>query len=94
MLPKTPKKKKSPSSAYKTPQKTAEKSSQELATELPFSDQVGESPWKSAGELARDSLRAIRKRTRKNCVEKGHRKSFEIVSTSPWLETLWHPRQT
>ena len=46
LLPKTPKKKKSPSSAYKTPQKTAEKSSEELATELPFSDQVGESPWK------------------------------------------------
>ena len=66
MLPKTPKKKKSPSSAYKTPQKTAEKSSQELATELTFSDQVGESPWKSAGELARDSLRAIRRRTRKS----------------------------
>ena len=65
MLPKTPKKKKSPSSAYKTPQKTAEKSSEELATELPFSDQVGESPWKSPVELARDSLRAIRRRTRK-----------------------------
>ena len=60
-LPKTPKKK-SPSSGYKTPQKTAEKSS----AELPFSDQVGESPWKSAGELARDSLKAIRRRTRKS----------------------------
>ena len=66
MLPKTPKKKQSPSSAYKTPQKTAEKSSQELATELPFPDQIGESPWKSAAELARDSLRAIRRRTRKS----------------------------
>ena len=57
LLPKTPKKKKSPPSAYKTPQKTAEKSSEELATELSFSDQVGESPWKSPGELARDSPR-------------------------------------
>ncbi|CAH3016341.1 unnamed protein product [Porites evermanni] len=65
-LPKTPKKKKSPSSVYKTPQKTAEKSSEELATELPFSDQVGESPWKSPGELARESLKAIRRRTRKS----------------------------
>ena len=59
LLPKTPKKKKSP-------QKTAAKSSEELATELPFSDQVGGSPWKSPGELARDILRAIRRRTRKS----------------------------
>ena len=66
LLPKTPKKKKSPLCAYKTPQKTAEKSSEELATELPFSDQVGESPWNSPGELARDSLRAIRRRTSKS----------------------------
>ena len=66
MLPKTPKKKKSPSSTYKTPQKTAENSLEELATKLPFSDQVGESPWKSPRELARDSLRAIRRRTRKS----------------------------
>ena len=65
MLPKTPKKKKSPSSAYKTPQKTAEKSSEELANALPFSDQLGESPWKSPGELARDSLKDIRSCTRK-----------------------------
>ena len=56
LLPKTPKKKKSPPSAYKTPQKTAEKSSEELATELSFSDQVGESPWKSPGELALKKL--------------------------------------
>ena len=49
LLPKTPKKKKSSSSVYKTPQKSAEKSSEELATELPFSDQVGGSPWKSPG---------------------------------------------
>ena len=33
LLLKTPKKKKSPPSAYKTPQKTTEKSSEELATE-------------------------------------------------------------
>ena len=46
--------------------KTPEKSSEELATELSFSDQVGESPWKSPGELARDSPRAIRRRTRKS----------------------------
>ena len=39
---------------------------EELATELPFSDQLGESPWKTPGELARDSLRAIRRRTRKS----------------------------
>jgi len=60
LLPKTPKKKLS-ASAFKTP----EKSSEDLATELPFSDQVGQSPWKSPGELARDSIRAIRRRTRK-----------------------------
>ena len=41
LLPKTPKKKKSLSSVNKT----AEKSSEELATELPFSDTVGEVPW-------------------------------------------------
>ena len=73
-LPKTPKKKKSPSSVYKTPQKTAEKSSEELATELPFSDQVGESPWKSPGELARESLKAIRRRTRKSQSEERKKK--------------------
>ena len=39
---------------------------EELATELPFSDQLGESPWKTPGEFARDSLRAIRRRTRKS----------------------------
>ena len=62
LLPKTPKTKKSASSTYKTPEKSLE----ELATELPFSDQLGESPWKTPGELARDSLRAIRRRTRKS----------------------------
>ena len=39
---------------------------EELATELPFSDQLGESPWKTPSELARDSLRAIRRRTSKS----------------------------
>ena len=62
LLPKTPKRKKSASSTFKTPEKSLE----ELATELPFSDQLGESPWKTPGELARDSLRAIRRRTRKS----------------------------
>ena len=62
LLPKTPKRKKSASVTYKTPEKSLE----ELATELPFSDQLGESPWKTPGELARDSLRAIRRRTRKS----------------------------
>ena len=59
MLPKTPKKKKSLSSVNKT----AEKSSEELATELPFSDTVGEAPWRSPGELALESIRAIRRKT-------------------------------
>ena len=97
MLPKTPKRKKSASDTYKTPEKSLE----ELATELPFSDQLGESPWKTPGELARDSLRAKRRRTRKsqseekrrfktNFAEKGHRKSFKKVSPSPWVETLWY----
>ncbi|CAH3176464.1 unnamed protein product [Porites lobata] len=62
LLPKTPKRKKSAPSTLKTPEKSLE----ELATELPFSDQLGESPWKTPGELARDSLRAIRRRTRKS----------------------------
>ena len=39
---------------------------EESATELSFSDQLGESPWKTPGELARDSLRAIRRRTCKS----------------------------
>ena len=77
LLPKTPKKKKSPPSAYKTPQQTAEKSSEELATELPFSDQVGKSPWKSPGELARDSLRAIRRRTRKSQSEEREKEGLK-----------------
>ena len=59
LLPKTPKKKKSLSSVNKT----AEKSSEELATELPFSDTVGEAPWRSPGELALESIRAIRRKT-------------------------------
>ena len=62
LLRKTPKRKKSASSTYKT----HEKSLEELATELPFSDQLGESPWKTPRELARDSLRATRRRTRKS----------------------------
>ena len=59
LLPKTPKKKKSLSSVNKT----AEKSSEELATELPFSDTVSEAPWRSPGELALESIRAIRRKT-------------------------------
>ena len=39
---------------------------EELATKLPFSDQLREPPWTTPGELARDSLRAIRRRTRKS----------------------------
>ena len=40
LLPNTPTKKKSPSSAYKTPQKSLE----ELTTELPFTDEGGTTP--------------------------------------------------
>ena len=68
LLPKTPKSKtpkRKPSSASST-YKRAETFLEELAAELPFSEQVGESPWKSPGELSRDSLRAIRRRTRKS----------------------------
>jgi len=61
LLPKTPKSKTPKRTLYKTP----EKSSEELAKELPFSEQVGQSPWKSPGELARESIHAIRRRTRK-----------------------------
>ena len=56
LLPKIPKKKKSSSSAYKTPQKRAEKSSKELAVELPFVYMVGEMPWKSPSEIARERV--------------------------------------
>ena len=63
LLPKTPKKKKSSSSAYKTPQKRAEKSSKELAVELPFVYMVSEMPWKSPSEIARESIRKIRRKT-------------------------------
>ena len=44
---KTPKRKNSPFCAYKTPQKICEKSLEELASELPFAETVGETPWKS-----------------------------------------------
>ena len=30
------------------------------------------------------------RRFKTNCAEKGHRKSFEKVSPSPWVETLWY----
>lgn len=62
LLSKTPRKtssfQKSSSSAFKTP----EKSSEELATELPFSGTVDESPRKSPSELARESIRKIRRK--------------------------------
>ena len=85
LLPKTPKK--TPSSGYKTPKKTSSPPSsvfstaEELAAELPFSDQVGESPWKSPGELARESLRAIRRRTRKSQSEE--RKKEAVKGLNP-----------
>lgn len=64
LLSKTPRKtssfQKSSSSAFKTP----EKSSEELATELLFSGTVDESPWKSPSELARESIRKIRRKAR------------------------------
>lgn len=82
LLPKTPKSKtpkRKPSSTSST-YKTAKKSSEELASELPFSDQVGESPWKRPGELARDSLRAIRRRTRKSQSEE--RKKDDLAKSA------------
>ena len=96
LLPKTPKRKKSASSTFKTPEKSLE----ELATELPFSDQLGESPWKTPGELARDSLRAIRRRTRKSQSEERKQealaKSALKQATARALKTLaptagWKP---
>ena len=77
---KTLQKKKTLKFRYKTPSPSSsvfstasepplEKSSEELAAELPFTDQVGESPWKSPGELARESIRAIRRRNRKSTSE-------------------------
>ena len=67
---KTPKKQKTPSpatSVFSTEDEDVpaqpywEKSSEELATELPFSDVVGESPWKSPRERASKSIQAIRR---------------------------------
>ena len=60
MLPKTPKKKKYPLSAYKTPQKSLE----ELATELPFTDEGGATPWKTPAEIARENTCKLRRQTR------------------------------
>ena len=73
---------------------------EELATELPFSDQLGESPWKTPGELARYSLRAIRRRTRKSQSEERKQealaKSALKQATARALKTLaptagWKP---
>ena len=64
-MPKTPLKK-SPS-YFKTP----EKSSGELATELPFSHTVGQSHWHTGAESARDTIRKIRRQTRKALVKEG-----------------------
>ena len=63
LLPKTPKKTKS-YSAYKTSQKTADKSSEELASKMPFADTVRQSPWKRPSQLARESIRKIKRQTR------------------------------
>ena len=99
MLPKTPKRKNSASSTYKTPEKSLE----ELATELPFSDQLGESPWKTPDELARDSLRAIRRRTRKSQSEERKKKGLKQTvlkkATEKALKKLapapgWEPFET
>ena len=50
---------------------------EELATELPFSVQLGESPWKTPSELARDSLRVIRRRTRKSRSEEREKEGLK-----------------
>ena len=70
LLPKTPLKKtgiKRSPSYFNTP----EKSSEESATELLFSEEVGESPWNTGAELARDTIRKLRRQTRKTLVKKG-----------------------
>ena len=51
-----------------------------VARELPFSEQVGQSPWKSPSELARESIRAIRRRTRKS--ESEERKKEGLLKTA------------
>ena len=102
LLPKTPKKK-SPSSAYKTPQKIPEKSSEELAAELPFSETFGTAPWQSPSELARASIGAIRRKAHlsqsQERKEEGLKESVLKEATKKALKKLapapgWKPFET
>ena len=95
LLPKSPKKKNSPSSAYKTPQKSLE----ELATELPFTDEGGATPWKTPAEIARENTRKLRRQTRQLRAEERKEIGLQNTATKRALKKQapapgWKPFET
>ena len=77
LLPKTPKKSKTKPTSPSTSFSTAD---EDFEQPLPFSEQVGESPWKSPTQLAAESLKAIRRKIRKSQSEE--RKKEGLLKTA------------
>ena len=80
LLPKTPQKT-SPKAWPKTaPPKVPQKTPEQLAKELPFADTVGESPWHSGAETARESVRKLRRQGRKSIAAEATKAAEETLS--------------
>ena len=84
LLPKTPKKKESPSSAYNIPRKSLE----ELVTELPFIDEGGTTPWKTPADIARENTRKLRRQTRQSRAEERKQIGLQNTATKRALKKL------
>ena len=87
---KTPKRKKSASSTYKTSEK------EELATELPFTDEGGTTHWKTPADIARQNTRKLRRQTRQSRAEERKEIGLQNTATKRALKKLaqapgWKP---
>ena len=80
LLPKSPQKTSPKVWPKIAPPKVPQKTPGQLAKELPFADTVGESPWHSGGEKARESVRKLRRQGRKSIAAEATKAAEETLS--------------